>query len=162
MPYITANRIHDGRKWLPQGTVIELSADGVVMALLDSPTDDTQYFEGDLIPGFVNVHCHLELSHLKGLVPKHTGLVPFLQTIPIHRNDFTEEQKTQARHAAYHQLIKNGIVAVGDIANTTETLDIRVLDKLHFITFVEAIGFITARAGKSFGNATQVYDAKNY
>ena len=32
-----------------------------------------EIFDGVLCPGFVNAHCHLELSHLKELLPKKTG-----------------------------------------------------------------------------------------
>jgi cytosine/adenosine deaminase-related metal-dependent hydrolase len=150
MPFITAERIHDGERWLPSGTTIELSEDGTVIALHAEPNNETTVYEGVLAPGFVNVHCHLELSHMKGLAPEHTSLIPFLKTIPQHRNDFTDEQKRDARHKAYAELVTNGVVAVGDIANTTDTLDVRALDKLHVQTFVEALGFNEANAQRSF------------
>lgn len=78
---------------------------------------------------------------MKGIVSEHTGLIPFLQAIPTRRNNFSEEQKKVARHEAYHELINNGVVAVGDIANSAETLDVRWLGALHMHTFVECIGF---------------------
>src|ERR1700752_4673982 len=124
MPFITASRIHDGHTWLPEGTVIEVADDGSVVALHDHTMQDkATHYDGILSPGLVNAHCHLELSHMKGVVPQHTGLIPFLKTIPLHRNDRTEEQKKTARHEAYLELLRNGVVAVGDIANTTDTLD---------------------------------------
>src|SRR6185503_852069 len=30
--------------------------------------NDLQEFSGILSPGFINCHCHLELSHMKGLI----------------------------------------------------------------------------------------------
>ena len=159
MPLLTAKRIHNGKNWLPEGTVIEVSDNGVILSVQDGTNQDAVFYEGILAPGFVNVHCHLELSHMKGMVPMHTGLIPFLETIPLNRNEFTEEQKKTASLDAYNELLQNGIVAVGDIANTTETLDLRSLDQLHFYTFVEAIGFTSANAAKSFGYATQSYNA---
>ncbi|MGN6569471.1 MAG: amidohydrolase family protein, partial [Flavipsychrobacter sp.] len=131
MPLITAERIHDGQKWLPHSTVIEVTDDGRIAALHNNLTDGVTFYEGALVPGFVIAHCHLELSHMKGVVPEHTSLIPFLQSIPKYRNDFSEEQKQAARHDAYNELYSNGVVAVGDIANVTDTLDVRAQDKLH-------------------------------
>src|SRR5688572_8446401 len=137
---LTADKIHDGHRWLPEGTVIETGEDGTIIALHENYTgSDTLHYDGVLVPGFVNVHCHLELSHMK-------GLIPFLQGVMAHRGAFTDEQRKAARHEAYHELLKNGIVAVGDIVNTTDTLELRLLDKMHLHSFAEAIGFTEAHA----------------
>jgi len=157
MPLITAERIHDGQKWLPSGTVIEIAEDGTIIGLHSNVTSDVTHYEGVLAPGFVNTHCHLELSHMKGVVPEHTSLIPFLQSIPKYRNDFSEEEKKEARHSAYNELYNNGVVAVGDIANVTDTLAVRAQDKLHVHTFVEAIGF-AERPDKQFERSVEVYD----
>lgn len=157
--HITAAQIHNGHHFLPEGSTIVVNAEGIIEAILPSPTPDTVYYEGILAPGFVNVHCHLELSHTRGLIPEHTGLIPFLKKISLHRNDFSPEQKAAARTHAYAELIANGIVAVGDIANTTDTLDLRPLDQLHIHTFVEALGFTEANALRSFGFAEHTYHA---
>ena len=159
MGFLTAKRIHNGRHWLPEGAVIEVSDDGTILAVSQSPQPAATHYDGILAPGFVNVHCHLELSHMKGVVPEHTGLIPFLKTIPRHRNDHTDEQKKTARYNGYHELLQNGVVAVGDIANTTDPLDVRALDQIHFYTFVESIGFNDANAQRSFDYATKVYEA---
>lgn len=158
--FITAERIHDGIQWLPDGTVIEVAPDGTILGLHEKNTQNgVQVYSGILCPGFVNAHCHLELSHMKGAIPEHTGLIPFLQTIPVHRNNYSEEQKKTARIHALHDMAANGIVAVGDIANVTDTLDVRELDVMHFRTFVEAIGFVEANVQRSFERSLAVYDA---
>lgn len=138
--FITAARIHNGTNWLPEGAVIETDETGTILAVHEKNTPAI-FYEGILVPGFVNVHCHLELSHMKDVVPEATGLIPFLQAIPTQRNNFTEEQKRIARIEAYQSMVAQGIVAVGDIANSDETLDVRLLQDLHMHTFVECIGF---------------------
>ncbi len=144
---------------MPEYTVLEVTETGTILSIINGPHPEAIFYDGVLAPGFVNAHCHLELSHLKGVVPERTGLIPFLKTIPKHRNDFTEAQKSKARHDAYEELLLNGVVAVGDIANTTDTLDIRLRDELHFHTFIEAIGFNDDRAEKAFEYALQNFTA---
>lgn len=156
---ITADRIHDGRQWLPAATAIELDEQGQVLALHPGYTGtDAVHYEGIICPGFVNAHCHLELSHMKGLIPTGTGLMQFLKDIIFKREGYTEAQKTEGRHAAYTELYDNGTVAVGDISNAYETLDIRGRDQMHIYTFVESLGFTPARAEQFFAHASGVYD----
>lgn len=155
---LTADRIHNGHTWLPAGSVIEINETGVITAIHDSEQPGTMHYEGVLSPGFVNAHCHLELSHMQGAIPEHTGLIPFLQRVMMQRNGFTDEQRAIARKEGFTAMQANGIVAVGDIANTTDTLDLRTSGQMHFHTFVESIGF-TETPQKQFAYAGQVYDA---
>lgn len=155
---LTAARVHDGKGWLPEHSIIETDEKGNILSVYQSENKDgITVLEGVLAPGFVNAHCHLELSHLKDIVPEHTGLIPFLQHIPAFRNNFTDEQKREARHAAYQELLENGTVAVGDIANTRETLDVRALDKMHIHSFAEALGFNPAPE-RMYQNTVQALD----
>ncbi|MBW7912528.1 MAG: amidohydrolase family protein [Taibaiella sp.] len=139
---LTATRIHNGKHWLPEGAVIDVAADGMIAGIHTAIEEgNIQHYDGIVCPGFVNVHCHLELSHMKGAIPEHTGLIPFLKQVAYTRNNYSEEQKQSARTDAFNDMVANGIVAVGDIANTLDTIALRELGKIHFHSFVEAIGF---------------------
>ncbi len=156
---VTATRIHNGKNWLPQGSVIDVTEDGTITGILDNPgNEDVKHYDGIICPGFVNVHCHLELSHMKGLIPEHTGLIPFLKQVAFTRNNHTEEEKALARHEAFRAMLANGIVAVGDIANTNDTLDLRATGKMLFHSFVESIGF-SEQPQKQFEYAVNTYKA---
>ncbi len=153
----TAKKIHDGHGWMPDGAIVEVADDGSIVAIHDdAPDDEVVYYDGVVCPGFVNVHCHLELSHMKGKLSEGTGLVAFLEQVNGTRNDYTEDEKISARHAAFKEMQDNGIVAVGDICNTSDTLDLRVQNKMHFHSFVESIGF-TAEPQHQFDYAVAVY-----
>jgi aminodeoxyfutalosine deaminase len=159
MAFLTAKKIHNGQHWLPEGTVIEVDDNGTIVSIQNGANADAVFYDGVLAPGFVNAHCHMELSHMKGVVGEHTGLIPFLKNIPQHRNDFTDEQKKAARHKAHEELLQNGVVAIGDICNTADMVDVRALGKLHFYSFVEALGFNDAHAPGNFGYALNAYNA---
>lgn len=158
--FISADKIHDGQQWLPEHTVLEVDDAGRVLSISnDCSNESLQHYEGIICPGFVNAHCHLELSHMQSAIPEHTGLTGFLLQVMRQRNAFTEEQKTLAREHAYSSLLRNGVVAVGDIANTTDTLSLRTQKGLHWHTFIECIGFAPERATGSFDFAQQTFAA---
>lgn len=153
----TAQRIHDGVKWLPTGTTIVVGADGLVLEILPAPLTDTKVFAGVLCPGFVNAHCHLELSHLKGVAPEKTGIVDFLIFMSTRRQEFEQYDKAGAMTAALSEMKSNGIVAIGDIANGTDTLSVRAQSDIRFHTFVEALGMVPAGAEKRFDFYRELY-----
>jgi cytosine/adenosine deaminase-related metal-dependent hydrolase len=153
---LTADRIHDGKGFLPQGAALELTEDGRIVAIHPEGKEGAEQLQGILVPGFVNAHCHLELSHMKGMIPQGSGLIPFLQHVTKERHDFSDEQKKVDRHEAYAELLRNGVVAVGDICNTSDTVELRKLGQLHMHTFVECLGFTEAFAAGRLAYSQEV------
>ena len=108
-------------------------------------------FNGILCPGFVNSHCHLELSHLKGRLSQKKGLPEFISEMVEKRNGDTEEI-LQAMVDADMEMYAGGIVAVGDIANATISSDIKKKSKIFYHTFVEVFDIFPDRAENVFAN----------
>ncbi len=145
----SATQLFDGYNFLPTGTVLIISAKGEIIDTVTSEDagDDVQYFKGILSPGFINCHCHLELSHLKNTIPQKTGLVNFVHHVMSNRAASNEE-KLAAMQSAENELYKTGIVAVGDICNTADTIPIKQHSKMHWHNFIEVSGFVDAGAEK--------------
>src|SRR5690606_14495364 len=66
--------------------VVEVTENGVIVELYapDNPALSGKKIvrhKGIIVPGFVNAHCHLELSNMIGAIPRRTGLVPFLEQV---------------------------------------------------------------------------------
>ena len=101
-----------------------------------------EYFEGALCPGFVNTHCHLELSHLKAKVSQKTGIHNFIVELQKVRNASDEEKLVAIENANYEMKVA-GIVAVGDISNGDSTLKMKLDSSIYYHTFVELFGFRT-------------------
>ena len=100
---------------------------------------EVEFYEGIVCPGFVNTHCHLELSHMKGLVPEGSGLPKFVSQIPKLRQT-SKVDKLKSIKEADQNMYKSGIVAVGDISNTTESLSVKKNSAMRYHSFVELFG----------------------
>jgi len=119
---------------------LQISDKGEVIALFENrneiPQDKVEVFDGIICPGFVNAHCHLELSHLLGITEKGKGFLDFVAKVQ-QRNNFTKEEIQIAIENAEQQMIANGIVGVGDICNTTDTLLQKRKGNLQYYNFME-------------------------
>lgn len=113
---------------------------------------------GALVPGFINAHCHLELSHMRGKVETGTGLIPFIQGVVTQR-EAPAEIIEDAVMRAEREMLEEGIVAVGDISNTADTFHLKVQGNLRYYTFIELFDFLQdAEADKVFSNWAKVYE----
>ena len=111
-----ADHLFTGYEWLSNGSVLITSPEGEIVDIVPAAEagDDITRFSGILSPGFVNCHCHLELSHMKGIIPENTGMVDFLVRV-IQQRGFEAEVIKEAIEEAESSMLDNGIVAVGDI-----------------------------------------------
>jgi cytosine/adenosine deaminase-related metal-dependent hydrolase len=127
--------------------VLITNEEGIVedIVSINEAGNDVQVFKGILSPGFINCHCHLELSHLKNAVPPHTGLVEFLCSVVTKRN-FDPQVIQKEIVKAEKEMYDNGVVAVGDIGNTTDTARVKSKSKIYCQNFVEVIGFTDEKA----------------
>ena len=134
---------------LIEGSDMVLVADeqGVIQELIPlmEAGDAVQKVDGILCPGFINAHCHLELSHLKGMIPPKTGLQEFVKQI-VGLRKVEDAIIQEAIEAAENEMYHNGIVAVGDICNTLDTLNTKAKHKLAYYSFVELYDLDPTRA----------------
>jgi len=142
-----ATQLYTGTELLEDQLVLITTKDGTVERIvgIEDAGDDIQSFEGILTPGFVNAHCHLELSHMKNMIPAHTGLQEFVKQIVSLRN-VEEHVIEEAIEKAEAEMLANGIVAVGDISNTLDTLAQKAKYNLAYYTFVELYDLDPTRA----------------
>ncbi|MGB8194083.1 MAG: amidohydrolase family protein [Chitinophagaceae bacterium] len=119
--------------------------------------EDAEVLPGLLSPGFVNCHCHLELSHMKGRIPEGTGLVDFVFRVITERHD-EKEVMLDAINKAEQEMISGGIVAVGDICNNPITLLPKIRKNLYYHNFIEASGFVPAVVPERFKRSVDLFN----
>ena len=156
---LKADRIFDGYRFLEDHVLI-ISMDGIIEDLvpLSAAGLDVEEMEGLLCPGFINTHCHLELSHMKGRIPEKTGLVDFVFKVVTERHH-GEEEILQAIAEAEEEMIGSGIVAVGDICNNKLTIPQKKKGRLHYYNFIEASGWAPSIAQARFQHSSAIYAA---
>jgi len=155
-----ADHLFTGTEMLASNHVLICNEKGIVQEITDQEEagDDIQKLQGLLSPGFINCHCHLELSHLRGLIPEKTGLVDFVFSVVTQRH-FPEDEILEAIATAENEMLQNGIVAVGDISNNTLTLPQKQKQNLRYYNFVETSGWLPGIAQQRFERSLESYNA---
>jgi aminodeoxyfutalosine deaminase len=138
---LKADYLFDGFEFR-QNQVLICKNDGTIAEILDEKMagSDFEFYTGILSPGFINCHCHLELSHLKGMIPEKQGLVNFVSSIVSVRRQ-PKEIILEAIIAAESEMSKQGIVGVGDICNSGDTIQLKSEKHLDYYNFIEVLGW---------------------
>jgi aminodeoxyfutalosine deaminase len=167
-----ADYLYLGNRMAEPDSVLITTAEGRVRGVVPGREagEGLEVYEGLLCPGFINCHCHLELSYLRGVIPEGTGLVDFLSMMigrrsgPVGQEGLVQPDGVAAAiavaiAAAEQEMLDNGIVAVGDICNTTNTLAYKREGRLIYRNFIEPMGFIGSSAAERFAASRAVFEA---
>ncbi len=133
--------------------VITIDDDGLIIDVESSttnPQSEIEHYKGIICPGFINTHCHIELSHLRSQVSEHLGISGFIKAIVSKRTASSKEFIQEAIEAAEREMSQNGIVAVGDISNNNSSFKQKEKKNLLYHTFVEVFDLNPDRAEESF------------
>ncbi len=155
-----ADQLFTGVRMLSKEYVLVCDEKGVVLEVVNEREagDDILKFIGILTPGFINCHCHLELSHMRGLIPEKRGLIDFVFAVVTQRH-FSKEEILSAIAKAENEMLLNGIVAVGDVCNNLYTIEQKKNKNLDYYNFVEASGWLPGIAKQRFLRSKHYYNA---
>lgn len=160
MRRFSANYIYTHR-FLKNG-IIETNDNGEITNIIDTKGDlresrNLEFYNGIIVPGFINTHCHLELSAFKNRIAQKVSLPAFIQNIVSLKKEINDSEYLKPIETADTLMFKNGIVAVGDIANTSITIAVKKKSKIFYLTFVEALG-LNNNAEQIFKNINNVFE----
>lgn len=160
MRKIAATYIFPGNRPPIKNGILICKDDGTVVEIQQSSghlseKHSLEFYSGILVPSFVNAHCHIELSHLKGKIEEKVGISDFVGAVNRLRN---EEPETIEKHIFKNNqlMYAAGTAAVGDISNSVSTLQTKKKSKIFYHTFVESFGIHPSRADRAFEMACAV------
>lgn len=144
MRKISANYIFDGLGKFYKNAILVIDDNNAVIELIDTNGElkeesNLEFYNGIITPGFVNAHCHLELSHLKNKIPEKNKLPNFLQQVLKLKTIDKEEQLIAIKNADEY-MQQQGIVAVGDISNQSVSFKTKQESEIKYHTFLELVG----------------------
>ena len=140
--------------------IVEVDNNGEIISIVDpgrvfQEIHSTEFHNGVIVPGFVNAHCHLELSHLKGQIKSRLGIAGFIKAVTEYRmNDSEVIQK--AIQVAIREIELTGTVAVGDICNKLDTFLLKSKSSTFFHNFIEVFGINPDTSERIIENAIAV------
>ena len=118
---------------------VDVAPDGTILAVghADGPVE-----EGAICPGFVNAHCHVELSYMKGLFRKGTGMAGFIDQINELRDTSSMEEKIDALKDAMDSMWASGVQAMADISNCADSFEVKASHPMYTRSFLEVFGAV--------------------
>jgi cytosine/adenosine deaminase-related metal-dependent hydrolase len=160
--YISAQYVLVGDNLLKRG-IVTVGSDGVIINVEDTGGDleesrHIEFYNGILVPGFVNCHCHLELSGLKGVVQEKTGLPEFLATM---RRSSGSPKNIDSMVRADREMYDQGIVLCGDICNSTDSFPVKSDGKIKYHNFIELFGSLPISADARINAAKEIMAASS-
>jgi len=140
--------------------VITTEDDGTIISVEDTTgalkeKHSTEFYNGIIVPGFINAHCHLELSHLKGQTKKKEGLGGFIEQIRNNRYS-PKERIISAASSADNHMYSEGIVLCADICNTPDSFGIKKESRIRYINLLEVFGLDPEKAAARMADITRV------
>ncbi|MBR1794949.1 MAG: amidohydrolase family protein [Bacteroidales bacterium] len=121
---------------------VEVEDDGTIIrtGVCEDPAKEPVFLDGALVPGFVNAHCHIELSYMKGLFRKGTGMAGFIDQINELRDTKSLDEKVRDLTTAMDSLWEQGVVAMADISNCDDSFALKARHPMYTRTFLEVFG----------------------
>ena len=137
-----------GYQLLDHSHVLVTDEGGTVVDIVTGEAgNDIQQFRGILMPGHINCHCHLELSHMRNRIPAGRGLTHFISSVMgFPKVDQAEKERSMA--LADKEMYENGIVATGDICNQLYSIRKKEKSNIQWYNFLELTNLDDAKAAE--------------
>lgn len=130
--------VHEGRvrEIIPAESGTKLTADKKI--------DLTEHV---LHPGFINAHCHLELSFLDGKLDPGMKFTDWIMALVKKRAGVSPARAGSAVKKSIARLIRSGTTCVGDVASSGMVTPHIIASGMRAVIYHETVGFDPELAG---------------
>jgi len=133
--------------------IITTDDNGTILDVEDTEGETTEsagieFYNGIIVPGFINCHCHLELSHLKDFIGPSKGLGEFIMQVRNSRGNIPEARIFSEASTEDENMYREGIVLCADICNSSDTFGIKKNSRIQYLNLLEVFGIDPAKADK--------------
>lgn len=137
--------------------------DGRITAVGSGPSASSVHL-GDvaILPSLVNAHTHLELSYLRGVIPRATRFLDWIRAVMAARRQYVDPADPVILNAARAGIAEShaaGTGLIGDISNTLVTMPLLQEAGVRAHVFHELLGFNAPDPDARVAAAREVVDA---
>ena len=121
---------------------VEYDENGTILGVgqCEDIASEENFLDGAITPGFVNAHCHVELSHLHGKFRKGTGMAGFIDQINELRDWAGRDKKVVLVKEWMDKMWADGVSAMADISNDDSSFEVKAGHPMYTRTFLEVFG----------------------
>ena len=115
-----------------------------------------------VLPGLVNAHTHLELSHLRQALPRTERFIDWVRALIRRRRELPDDADPRildAARRAIHEARAAGTALVGDVTNTLVTVPLLADAAMPAVVFYELLKFDEREPADCVHRARQKLDA---
>lgn len=160
MRRLSAQYIISGTGDILKRAIITCGSDGRITEIMETggqprELSKTEFYNGVIVPGFVNCHCHIELSGLHRQPGERMGLGEFIRTVREKRT-LEQDKVLKSIADADRMMFQSGISACGDICNSSISFGIKEQSPIKYINFLEVFGIDPLKADKRIGEVREL------
>ena len=97
--------------------------------------------DSEIVPGFVNTHTHLELTHLHKCIKSNGNFTNWIRQLVDKKKGWSESEYTRSVRDGIKSSLKSGTTTVVDITRSGIALSELLTSKIRKLLFFEIINF---------------------
>ena len=114
-----------------------------------------------ILPGFVNAHCHLSLSALRGKVPKCGRFTDWVRALLRENLQTTWSNRVSSLHSGAVEMLQSGVTTLADTLSQVGLLTEYACLPFRQVVFLEVLGFKVNQVKESLHQVASVFAGQN-